>query len=170
MDLPSVVADMAQNLGREFPAPPQEMVLRQLASLVEEAIELDEALEDGSQAEVCTELAQCIFSAYLVAHYMGDVGRSLDSAVLVSALSSRHEAPYRAAGRAMKAGRRYLGIARKRGGRGSVVIALADTVVASRMVAKLPQFEIDLETVLAEQAKKIFTRGWRASDPLYESS
>lgn len=171
MDLTEVVADIARNLGREFPQPLvpwQEMVLRQLSSLAEEAIELDVALAGESAREAREELAQTVISAYLVAHYMGNAGASLDEAasMKINAMwlgpSAVAEQPYRAAGRAMQAGRRYLGIARRKGPAGALVLALADTVVAAHAVAQ--NAGISIEAALIDTVTVIFSRGWHAEE------
>ncbi len=163
LDFPDIVAEMACNLGREFPAPPQEMVLRQLAHLMEEVVELDEALEDGSLEWIADELPDAFLTPYMVAHYMGDIGLTLDTAVLSTACCYVPESPYRPAGRAMKAGRRYLGIARRRGPAAPVILRLSEVLVSVR--AETRRLDLDLDRIIETKLDIIFTRGWREPEP-----
>ena len=77
--LPALAADMARCLGEEFPAPPHEMKMRQGLALAEEAGETVGALRrylglarrPGSLIELEDEIADVVFTAYLLAHYTG---------------------------------------------------------------------------------------------------
>jgi NTP pyrophosphatase (non-canonical NTP hydrolase) len=77
---------MAKHLGEEFPAPPHEMKMRQGLALAEEAGEAVGALRrylglarrSGTLTELEDELADVVFTAYLMAHYLGS---DLDAAL-----------------------------------------------------------------------------------------
>lgn len=157
MDLAHFAAEIARNVGREFPdplAPWQEMTLRQLSSMVEEAIELDEALDEGDPAHIAEELHDATITCYLVAHYA-----DIDLEATLTTVAPACEQPYRLAGKAMKAGRRYLGIARRSGSREALGLALARVVLSVRAVAIAEG--IDLEKAIADKLNIVFTRGWR---------
>lgn len=82
----ALVADMCRHIGEEFPASLREMKMRQGLSLAEEAGEavgalrryLGAARRSGTLEELEDELADVVFSAYLLAHY---VGSDLDTAI-----------------------------------------------------------------------------------------
>lgn len=85
-----IVAEMATNLGEEFPAPPHEMKMRQGLALAEEAGEAVGALRrylglarrNGTLEELESELADVVFTTYLLAHY---IEINLDEALLAKA-------------------------------------------------------------------------------------
>lgn len=158
MDLAHFAAEIARNVGREFPdplVPWQEMTLRQLSSLVEECIELDEAIEGGDPVSVADELCDASITPYMVAHY---AGIDLD-AVMLDITAEVFDQPYREAGKAMKAGRRFLGIARRTGTKEELAVALGRVVISVQFVA---QFQgINLEQAIADKLNVIFSRGWR---------
>jgi NTP pyrophosphatase (non-canonical NTP hydrolase) len=151
MDLAHFAAEIACHIGVEFPdplPPRREMVLRQLSSLVEECIELDQAIEDGDLEHIAPELCDASITPYLVAHY---AHIDLDAVMLGQ--------PYREAGKAMKAGRRFLGIARRTGTKEELASALARVVISVQFVA---QFQgINLEQAIADKLNVIFSRGWK---------
>lgn len=84
--LPDLVSDMAKHIGEEFPASPHEMKMRQGLALAEEAGEavgalrryLGVARRPGTLTELEDELADVVFTAYLLAHY---VDSDLDAAL-----------------------------------------------------------------------------------------
>jgi NTP pyrophosphatase (non-canonical NTP hydrolase) len=158
MNLAHFAAEIARNVGREFPdplPPRSEMVLRQLSSLVEECIELDQAIEDGDLAHIAPELCDASITPYLVAHY---AHIDLD-AVMLGVTAEVFDQPYREAGKAMKAGRRFLGIARRTGTKEELAVALARVSISVQFVA---QFQgINLEQAIADKLNVIFSRGWR---------
>lgn len=158
MDLAHFAAEIARNVGREFPdplVPWQEMTLRQLSSMAEEAIELDEILSAALRDpdELKGELADATITPYLVAHY---AGIQLDP--LIDTIEPVYDAPYRLVGKAMKAGRRYLGIARRRGTQEQLAFALARVVLAVRATAGLEG--VNLNQAIADKLNVIFSRGW----------
>lgn len=157
MDLAQIAADIARNVGREFPdplVPWQEMTLRQLLSLIEEAIELDEAIIKGTAAEVAAEFADAAITPYLVAHY---AGINLDQVEMeIPRVMGK---PYQEAGRVVKAGRRYLGIARRAGSKDELAQALARLTFCVQITANLHC--VDLEKAIADKVDVIFKRGWR---------
>jgi NTP pyrophosphatase (non-canonical NTP hydrolase) len=160
VDLQVIAADICRNVGREFPASREDMVLRELAHLMEEVVELDEVLEEDHLAGIKDELADTVLTCYVVAHYLPeDVGPHLGVAVLAAAVGYLPEAPYRPAGRAMKAGRRYLGIARRSGPAAAVLLRLAEVVVSCHAVAH--RIGIDLNEAILEKTRVVFSRGWR---------
>jgi len=158
MDLAAIAVDICRNVGREFPDPLtacQDMVLRQLSSLVEEAIELDAAIKSCDQAAIADELCDASLIPYMVAHYA-----EIDLDAVIAGTSPRYEEPpYRLAGAAMKAGRRYLGIARRAGSRDALATALAQVVLSVRWAARVEG--IDLDQAVARKVDVIFNRGWR---------
>lgn len=173
MDLADIASNICCNVGREFPDQldqRSEMVLRQLSSLVEEAIELDESMticlsaigDTGPYASEINilgfECCNTILTAYMVAHY---ASIDLQSAVdFLDAASSRaYELPYRAAGLAMKSGRRYLGIARRGGTKDQLAGDLARVVLSVRHLADC--FGVELDTSIHRKVEIIFSRGWR---------
>jgi len=163
LDLAACAADIARNLGCEFPDPltrHQDMVLRQLSSLAEEAIELDEALGTPSSTteHIGEEMAQTVLCAYLVAHYAEiPLDRSIDftSCYQVVPLVP----PHWAAGQAMKAGRRWLGIARRHGTKEALASELAKTVIAVDRAAR--HTGINLDVAMRNALDVIFSRGWK---------
>lgn len=162
MDLAHFAAEVARNVGREFPEPLvpwQEMTLRQLSSMVEEAIELDEAVDGGDPAHIAEELHDATLTCYLVAHYA-----DIDLETTLCVVAPAYEQPYRLAGKAMKAGRRFLGIARRKGTREQLGLALARVVLAVRAVAVAEG--IDLEKAIADKLNVVFSRGWREGQTL----
>lgn len=157
MNLAQAAADIARNVGREFPdplTPWQEMTLRQLLSLVEEAVELDEALTKGTRAEVADELADAAITPYLVAHYAG-----IDLDNIEMEIPQVLGKPYQEAGKAAKAGRRYLGIARRAGTKEELALALARMAFAVQLTANI--HGVDLNQAIADKLTRIFERGWR---------
>ena len=158
VDRAKAAADIARNVGREFPdplAPWPEMTLRQLLSLVEEAIELDQAREDGDPPAIAAELADAAIVPYLVAHYADiDLG-SVD----LDITGDVYDQPYREAGLVAKAGRRYLGIARRSGTKQELATALARMTLSVQFVAIAN--DIDLDQAIADKLDVIFARGWR---------
>lgn len=159
MDLAQIAADIARNVGREFPdplVPWQEMTLRQLASLAEEVIELAEARETNDP-DLPGELCDASLTPYMVAHY---AGIDLDSVVndLDSKFTSYGE-PWRVAGDVLKAGRRYLGIARRSGTKEEFAATLGRLVLAVRQDAC--HANIDLDQAIADKVEVIFSRGWK---------
>lgn len=83
----AMVTEMVRHLGEEFPASPYEMKIRQGLALAEEAGEAVRALRrylgvarrSGTLGELEEELADVVFTAYIVAHY---VGSDLNAAIL----------------------------------------------------------------------------------------
>jgi len=146
MYLPEVAEDVCKNVGREFPDPldiVDQMILRQLSSLVEESIELDEAMmvclsshTEDDMIHLGDECCDTTLTAYMVAYY--------------------------AAGRAMKAGRRYLGIARSSGTADQLAGELARVVLSVRKLAGA--FGLDLNNAIKHKVEIIFSRGWRANE------
>lgn len=159
MDLAHFAAEIACNVGREFPdplVPWQEMTLRQLSSLVEECIELDEALAGDDRKAIADELADAAITPYLVAHY-ADI--DLDNMEFdINAVAVFHR-PYQEAGKAMKAGRRFLGIARRTGTKEELADALIRVVFSVQFTAQSRY--INLEQAIADKLNVIFNRGWR---------
>ena len=158
MDLAYYAAEIARNVGREFPdplVPWQEMTLRQLLSLVEEAIELDEALRSGTSDQIAGELADAAITPYLVAHYadidLDQVELEIPGLMLAP--------PYREAGKVVKAGRRFLGIARRRGTKDELAMALARLSFSVQLTATANG--VDLETAITDKLNIIFSRGWK---------
>lgn len=160
MNLAQVAADIARNVGREFPEPLvpwQEMTLRQLTSLAEECIELDEVIDSRNRQAIADELADASLTPYMVAHYAG-----IDLETTVAALADSAASavpPYRYAGQALKCGRRYLGIARRSGTKEALAEALALTVLAVRGEARAEG--VDLGSAIENKTNVIFSRGWR---------
>lgn len=76
-DIAALANDMVKHLGEEFPAPLFEMQIRQGLALAEEAGEavgalrryLGVARRPGSLEELEGELADVVFTAYIMAHY-----------------------------------------------------------------------------------------------------
>lgn len=157
--LESLAAEIVRNVGQEFPAPWQEMAQRQYIALVEECVELEEAIEIGDLARVREEVADAMLTVYMLAHYL-NVG-----------LSRRLEGWHEGSGPVspkdqvtLLAGplRRYLGIARRSGPLQAAVQELIGVALAVRSVAY--SWDIDVPAAIEEKSTLIFTRGWRESD------
>jgi NTP pyrophosphatase (non-canonical NTP hydrolase) len=90
-----------------------------------------------------------------VAHYAG-----IDLAAAVSAHPDGTFAkPYIEAGVAIKAGRRWLGIARRSGSKEEFAWHLARVVLAVHALAN--ELDIDIDQAIADKVNVIFSRGWR---------
>jgi hypothetical protein len=172
LDLDVAAAEICSNVGKAFPDQLDhrgEMILRQLLALAEEATELDEALElhhvlgtIPMHDHLGEEIVDTILTAHMVAFY---VQRPLS--LVVEKLEAEGmeitEAPYRVAGRAVKAGRRFLGIARRTGDEATLYRELASLVLACKHVARR-EFVL-LDQAVAAKLQVIFSRGWKESAP-----
>jgi len=168
LDLDVAAAEICSSVGQAFPDRLDhrgEMILRQLLALAEEAAELDEALElyralgtIPAHDHLGEEIVDTILTAHMVAFY---VDRPLLPVItdleFTGALVT--EAPYRVAGRAVKAGRRYLGIARRNGDLDTLYRQLAALVCACKYIARC-EFVL-LDQAVAAKLEVIFNRGWR---------
>jgi hypothetical protein len=168
LDLDVEAANICSCVGEAFPERLDhrgEMVLRQLLALAEEAAELDEALElyhelRGASVhdQLAGEIVDTIMTAHMVAFYIGQpLQPVVDNLKAVCAPAS--EAPYRVAGRAVKAGRRFLGVARRSGTLDALYRELATLVLTCETLAK--REVILLDQAVAAKLQIIYSRGWK---------
>lgn len=169
LDLDVAAAEICSNVGKAFPDQldhRREMILRQLLALAEEATELDEALElyhalakrTPYHDHLGEEIVDTILTAHMVAFY---VQRPLLPVIDRLEADDAHitEAPYRVAGRVVKAGRRFLGIAQRTGDEATLYRELAALVLACKHVAR-SEFVL-LDQAVAAKLDVIFSRGWK---------
>lgn len=167
LDLVDLAARIARGVGTEFPAPPHEMVQRSYPALVEEADELDDDVVDGNLAGVREESADCVITAYLVAHYVNTLPEApnyrldLDAAVGAAFPGFDPGGPDIVKRAARIAGplRRFLGHARRSGSLEDLALVLGQFVLTTRAIAT--QHGFDLDQAIAAKAEIIFGRGWR---------
>ena len=163
LDMPALVANIARNVGQEFPEPPDQMAARQFMSLVEEGTELDQALLDGSLQELRGEFADALITVYLLAHYLPQLDLEAELAHWTDGASPRmvfaDEAPSYYIAQLAQPLRRALGYARTPGNWSPVGVAMVRVVLAIRSNAE--QVGVNLDSAVMEKSEQIFMRGWR---------
>lgn len=162
MDLAKLVTEIARGVGTEFPAPRQEMVLREYVHLIEETDELIVAMEGSSLAEVRNELADVAMTVALIGHYL-DVTPTEATTAAFASFSPTYLNIYGVVGRMAGPLRRYLGIARRVGEREPVVITLGTVLLTVAQVATNNGINLDL--AIEEKAEVVLSRGWRDPRP-----
>jgi NTP pyrophosphatase (non-canonical NTP hydrolase) len=162
--LPQIAADIARNLGEEFPMPREAMVGWQFAALVEEGDELDDALAGSTFQELREEFADALLTAYLLAHYFPrgtvSIARRMDCWLqgLDPPVDSRPPSAY--VKKLAKPLRRAAGVARRPGEWSAVEEALTRVVLSVMFHAD--QAGVDLMAAVNDKVDVIFARGWRA--------
>jgi NTP pyrophosphatase (non-canonical NTP hydrolase) len=158
LDLSKLVAEVVRNVGREFPAPPQEMVLRQSFHLVEEARELVKAMHSGALADIRDELADVELASGMVAHYL-QVDLTAARNAAFASFTPTYPDILGAAADLVGPVRRYLGIARRSGPLTDVVLALGTVLLTNAQLAT--NHGVSLDVAIEEKSAVILTRGWR---------
>jgi NTP pyrophosphatase (non-canonical NTP hydrolase) len=163
MNMTALAANIARSVGREFPAPAEEMALRQFMSLVEEGSELDQALLDGTARELRGEFADALITVYLLNHYLPLLDLDAELAAWTDGATPEmvfaDKAPSYYITQLAQPLRRALGHARRPGDWSAVGVAMVRVVLAIRSHAE--QAGIDLASAVSDKADVIFTRGWR---------
>jgi NTP pyrophosphatase (non-canonical NTP hydrolase) len=158
LDLSKRVAEIVRNVGREFPAPPQEMVLRQAFHLIEEARELVKAMHSGALADIRDELADVELSSGMLAHYL-QVDLTAARNAAFASFTPTYPDILGAAADLVGPVRRYLGIARRNGSLTDVVLALGTVLLTNAQLAT--NHGISLDVAIEEKSAVVLSRGWR---------
>lgn len=158
LDLTNLAADIARNIGEEFPAPVREMVQRQYTHLVEEARELVKAMAAASLADIRDELADVALVAHILAHYI-EVNVITAEAIAFPSFTPTYPDVLGTAADVAGPLRRYLGIARRSGTIEPVVHALGLVMLTVRQLAT--NHGVDLDAAITEKAQVVYARGWR---------
>lgn len=163
VNMAALAANIARSVGEEFPAPAEEMVLRQFMSLVEEGDELNRALLRGTVRELRDEFADALITIYLLNHYLPQVDLDAELAAWADGATPEmvyvdYPPSYYIVQLAQPL-RRALGHARRPGEWSAVGVAMVRVVLAIRSHAE--QAGINLASAVTDKADVIFTRGWR---------